>query len=64
LFAGTSWELCWDYGHNFEFLGKRPGFVGKASPIAKERCAEFIERFEATKRESEIIIYQARDRRT
>lgn len=53
---GCSWDLCWDYGDNFEFLGKRAGFVKKNNPIAKERCDEFIEKFKKMKRESEKII--------
>jgi hypothetical protein len=53
---GCSWDLCWDYGDNFEFLGKRAGFVKKNSPIVKERCDEFIRTYEEIKKESETII--------
>ncbi|MEP6931269.1 MAG: leucine-rich repeat domain-containing protein [Flavobacterium sp.] len=53
---GCSWKLCWDYQDNFEFLGKRAGFVKKNNPIVKERCDEFIRTFEEMKRESESII--------
>lgn len=53
---GCSWDLCWDYQENFEFLGKRAGFVKKNNPIVKERCNEFISTFEEMKRESETII--------
>jgi hypothetical protein len=53
---GCSWDLCWNYGDNFEFLGKRAGFVRKNSPIAKERCDEFIRTYEEMKKESETII--------
>jgi len=53
---GCSWDLCWDYQNNFEFLGKRAGFVRKSSPIVKERCAEFIAMFEAMKKDAERFI--------
>lgn len=53
---GCSWNLCWDYHDNFEFLGKRAGFVKKNSPVAKERCDEFIRTFEEMKKASEKII--------
>lgn len=53
---GCNWELCWDYNDNFEFLGKRAGFVKKKNPIVKERCDEFIASFEKIKKESETII--------
>lgn len=53
---GCSWDLCWDYQNNFEFLGKRAGFVKKNNPFVKDRCDEFIMTFEAMKRESETII--------
>lgn len=53
---GCNWDLCWDYHDNFEFLGKRAGFVKKNSPIVKERCDEFIATFERMKKESETII--------
>jgi hypothetical protein len=53
---GASWDLCWDYGGNFEFLGKRAGFVNKNSPIAKERCEEFIKWYNQMKEESAAMI--------
>lgn len=53
---GCSWDLCWDYQDNFEFLGKRAGFVKKNNPIVKDRCDEFIRTFEEMKMESETII--------
>ena len=52
---GCSWDLCWDYHDNFEFLGKRAGFV-KNSPKAKERCDEFISEFNEMEKESAGII--------
>lgn len=54
--AGCSWDLCWDYGDNFEFLGKRAGFVKKSSPVVKERCDEFTNMYDLMKKESEAII--------
>lgn len=53
---GCDWDLCWDYHDNFEFLGKRAGFVKKNSPIVKERCDEFIATFEKMKKDSEKVI--------
>jgi hypothetical protein len=53
---GCSWDLCWDYNGNFEFLGKRAGFVKKSSPSVKERCDEFVKSFDNMKAESEKII--------
>ncbi len=53
---GSSWDLFRDYGNNFVFLGKRAGFVSTKSPIAKERCNEFITAFEKMKKDSETII--------
>ena len=53
---GCSWDLCWDYQDNFEFLGKRAGFVKKINPIVKDRCDEFNRTFEQMKSESETII--------
>jgi hypothetical protein len=53
---GCSWDLCWDYLDNFEFLGKRAGFVKKNSPNAKSRCDEFIKLYEKMKKESRDIL--------
>ena len=53
---GCKWDLCWDYHENFEFLGKRAGFVKKNNPNVRERCDEFIATFEKMKKESETII--------
>lgn len=53
---GCDWDLCWDYNDNFEFLGKRAGFVKKNNPFVKERCDEFIAAFESMKKDSEKII--------
>jgi hypothetical protein len=53
---GCSWDLCWDYRDNFEFLGKRAGFVKKNSPVAKEKCDEFIKMYDQMKNESKKIL--------
>lgn len=53
---GCDWDLCWDFNDNYEFLGKRAGFVRKNSPQAEERCAAFISSFEKMKKEAEAII--------
>jgi len=53
---GCKWDLCWDYHENFEFLGKRAGFVKKNNPNVRECCDEFIATFEKMKKESETII--------
>ncbi|GLU56935.1 leucine-rich repeat domain-containing protein [Dyadobacter frigoris] len=53
---GCSWDLCWDYQNNFEFLGKRAGFVKKNSPIVKDRCDEFIKQYNQMKKEAMAII--------
>jgi hypothetical protein len=53
---GCSWDLCWDYRDNLEFLGQRAGFVKKSNPNAKACCDEFIELYNKLKRESEQII--------
>jgi len=53
---GSEWDLCWDYLDNFEFLGKRAGFVKKNNPNAKARCDAFIDLYDKMKKESEEII--------
>jgi hypothetical protein len=53
---GCSWDLCWDYNNNYEFLGKRAGFVKKNNPTVTERCNEFIATFDEMKREAKTII--------
>lgn len=57
---GCSWDLCWDYLENFEFLGKRAGFVKKNSSIVKQRCEEFVRTFNNMKEESIAIIQKYR----
>lgn len=50
---GATWDLCWENNGWFEFLGKRAGKVKSNSPHAKERCQEFIERYNKMKDEAE-----------
>jgi len=45
----TNWDLCWEYNGYFEFLGKQAGKVKCNSPQAKERCQEFIEKYNKMK---------------
>ncbi len=58
---GCNWDLCWDYQNNFDFLGKKAGFVKKSSPIAKQRCDEFILSFEIMIKEAENIVQDYKD---
>ena len=53
---GASWDLCWKYNDNFEFLGKKAGRVKCTNPKAKDRCEEFAQAYEQMKKESEAII--------
>jgi hypothetical protein len=53
---GGSWDLCWKYLDNFEFLGKGAGRVKCNNPNAKDKCENFTQAYEHMKDESEIII--------
>jgi hypothetical protein len=53
---GNKWDLCWDYRDNFEFLGKRAGFVKKNSKNAKERCDAFVNLYSKMQSEAEEIL--------
>lgn len=53
---GGIWELCWEYNEYFEFLGKGAGRVKCTNSKAKEKCEEFIKKYEEIKKESEQII--------
>ena len=53
---GCSWDLFWEHNDNYEFLGKRAGFVKKNNPNAKVRCDEFVKKFEEMKKESAKLI--------
>lgn len=53
---GSSWDLCWEYNDWFEFLGKGAGRVKSNNPNVKEKCEEFIKKYEEIKKDSERII--------
>lgn len=53
---GCDWDLFWDVGDRFTFLGKRAGFVHKKSPLLTEKCDEFKVSFEKLKDEAKTII--------
>ena len=50
------WELCWELGDNYEFLGKRAGWVNRSSPKAAERCEKFKTEYGQMKKEAEALI--------
>lgn len=49
---GCDWDLFWDMGDRFTFLGKRAGLVYKTNPLLKEKCDEFKTSFEKLKDEA------------
>lgn len=49
---GSSWELCWEYNGNYEFLGKGAGRVRIVSPKAQVKCDEFINNYNSMKQEA------------
>lgn len=53
---GCDWNLFWDAGDRFTFLGKRAGFVFKKNPLLTEKCDEFKESFEKLKLEAQTAI--------
>jgi len=53
---GPKWELCWAYNGNYEFLGKRAGRVKINSPVAKEKCGEFVLKYEEMKKAARDVI--------
>ena len=53
---GSSWDLCWKYNDNFEFLGKRAGRVKCTNPNATNKCEEFTQAYKQMKMEVESII--------
>lgn len=55
---GCNWELCWKYSGNYDFLGKRAGFVKQNAPNTEKRCAEFVASFEQMKKEATVIVQQ------
>jgi hypothetical protein len=54
--TGSSWDLWWNQGGYYDFLGKRGGRVSVDNPKAKEKCDEFIEMYNQTKIESQAIL--------
>lgn len=59
--AGASFDLCWAYNGNYEFLGKRAGFVKIDNPTASERCGAFTSMFERMKEEAVRLIESCRE---
>lgn len=53
---GCDWDLFWDVGDRFTFLGKRAGFVFKKDPLLTGKCTEFKESFEKLKDDAKTII--------
>jgi len=53
---GCDWDLFWDTGDRFTFLGKRAGFVYKSNPLLTEKCDEFRQSFEKLKDEAKTFI--------
>ena len=53
---GCDWDLFWDLGDRFSFLGKRAGFVYKVNPLLTKKCDEFRESFEKLKDEAKPIV--------
>ena len=53
---GAKRNICWEYNNRIEFIGKHGGWVSVNSPLAKQRCEEFIQEYEKMKMDAEIII--------
>lgn len=53
---GCNWDLFWDTGDRFSFLGKRAGFVYKNNPLLTEKCNEFEQTFNKLKDEAATLI--------
>jgi hypothetical protein len=53
---GCDWDLFWDTGDRFTFLGKRAGLVFKRNPLLTEKCSEFEQSFDKLKEEAAILI--------
>lgn len=53
---GCDWNLFWDTGDRFTFLGKRAGFVYKSNPLLTEKCDEFKQSFDRFKNEAATLI--------
>jgi hypothetical protein len=57
---GCSWDLCWKYGDNYQFLGKQAGRVNINNPNVRKKCDEFIQSYERMKAESKKVIERYR----
>lgn len=53
---GCNWDLFWDTGDRFSFLGKRAGFVYKSNPLLIEKRNEFEQTFNRLKDEAATLI--------
>ena len=53
---GCDWDLFWDTGDRFTFLGKRAGFVYKSNPLLTEKRNEFAQSFDKLKDEAATLI--------
>lgn len=53
---GCDWDLFWDTGDRFSFLGKRAGFVYKSNPLLTEKRNEFEQTFNRLKDEAATLI--------
>ena len=53
---GCNWDLFWDTGDRFSFLGKRAGFVYKSNPLLTEKRNEFEQTFNRLKDEAATLI--------
>ncbi len=53
---GCDWDLFWEVGDRYTFLGKRAGYVSKHSPLLKEKFDKFKQTFEKLKDEAALLI--------
>lgn len=53
---GCDWDLFWDTGDRFTFLGKRAGFVYKTNPLLTEKRNEFKQTFDKLKDEAATLL--------
>lgn len=53
---GCDWDLFWEFGDRYTFLGKRAGYVSKNSPLLKEKFDKFKQTFEKLKDEAALLI--------
>jgi hypothetical protein len=53
---GCDWDLFWDTGDRFTFLGKRAGFVYKSNPLVTKKRSEFKQSFDRLRDEAVTLI--------